>query len=97
MMHFISDKVAQSRIAGWFASNPQPVTEQTTWTEKRLAIEYGGHTYLVQKEQVFQCTHCGHFDPKWDTTEVLRFFQEVLGIKPIEIEIECFISKKVTK
>ncbi len=95
MMHFVSDTVAQKRVAAWFSSNPQPVTSGVTWTEKRLAIEYGGHTYLVQQGQVFQCAHCGHFDPKWETTEVLRFFEEVLGIKPIEIEIECSLPKKV--
>jgi hypothetical protein len=92
-MHLISDKVAQKKVAGWFASNPQAVTEETKWIEKRLAIVYAGHTYLVQKEQIFQCTHCGHYDPKWDTTEVLRFFREVFGVEPTEIEIECSIPK----
>jgi hypothetical protein len=90
-MHLVSSEVTKSRIAKWLM-NATPVDKSPTWTERRMAIEFGGHTYLVVNGQVFQCAHCGHYDPEWSATEVLRFFEETFGIKPHEIEITCTFS-----
>lgn len=94
MKHLISTDVAKSRIAGWIASNPIPVETGNSWTEKRLAIEFGGHLYIVENGQVFQCAHCGHYDPQWKSTEILTYFDELFGIKPVEIEIVCSVAVK---
>jgi hypothetical protein len=83
-----SDLIAQKRIGEWVLS-AHNVTEVSTWTEKRQAIQVGAHTYLVSEGQVFQCAHCGHYDPKWKVQEVLKFFEETMGIKPIEITVTC--------
>lgn len=83
-----SDIITQKRITQWLLS-AFSVTENKTWTETRQAIQFGGHTYLVSEGQVFQCAHCGHYDPEWKAQEVLKFFEETLGIKPIEITITC--------
>lgn len=86
--HIISSDVALKRIAQW-TMQATPLKPNVTWTERRMAIEFGGHTYLVSNGQVFQCAHCGHYDPEWRATEVLNWFEEIMGIKPHEIEIVC--------
>lgn len=86
MTHLVSTEVTRKRIAKWFMQ-AQPV-ENKTWTERRQAIVFGGHTYLVDNGQVFQCAHCGTYDPAWSSVEVLKYFED-LGIKPQEIEITC--------
>ena len=93
MKHLVSKVVSQERIARWFAQ-AKPVSEKTTWTEKRLAIVLGEHTYIVQNNQVFQCAHCGHYDPDWSASEILAFVAENFGVKPIEIEITCTVAVK---
>ncbi len=90
MSHIVSPKLAKSRVAKWLATEGQnPKVPGVSWTETRQAIVYNGHTYLVSSGQVFQCGHCGHWDPDWVAHEVLGFFKETFGIKPIEIEITC--------
>lgn len=90
MKHMISSEVEKARVAKWIL-NATSISKSPTWTEKRLAIEFGGHTYLVTNDQVFQCAHCGHYDPQWSAVGVLSFFEETFGIKPFEIEITCNI------
>ncbi len=84
-------EVTRKRVAKWLDS-AKPIKQQPVWKERRLAIEFGEHTYIVGNGQVYQCVHCGHFDPEWTATEVLEFFKETFGIKPIEIEITCSID-----
>lgn len=96
MKRLISSDVAQSRFTRWLVQ-AQPIKKETTWTERRMAIEYGGHTYLVENDQIFQCAHCGHYDPQWRTTEILNFFEENFGIKPREIEITCSVAEPISK
>lgn len=91
MKHLISDKVAQARVANWLAT-AAPVEKNPTWIEKRQAIVFGDHTYLLEKGQIFQCGHCGHYDPKWVVTEVLAYFEQTFGIKPIEIDVTCSVA-----
>lgn len=83
--------LTRKRVANWLV-DAKPLTEITTWTEQRLVIDFGGHTYIVSDGQIFQCAHCGHYDPKWSVTEVLSFFKETFGIKPYEIEVTCTVS-----
>ncbi len=83
-------EVTRKRVAKWISS-AQPIEKQPTWKERRLAVVFGGHTFVVNNGQVYQCVHCGHFDPEWSATEVLAFFKETFGITPIEIEIECTV------
>jgi len=87
----VSSDITKARIAKWI-EQAKPVSKNPTWTERRQAIEFGGHTYLVSNGQVFQCAHCGHYDPEWSSTEVLRWFEENFGIKPHEIEITCSVA-----
>jgi len=91
MAHMISSEVTKARVAKWI-EQATPVSANPTWTERRLAIDFGGHTYLVVKGQVFQCAHCGHYDPEWKAHEVLAFFEETFGIKPHEIEVTCTVA-----
>lgn len=91
MTHLVSSEVSKARVSKWMLE-AKPVTPTSTWIERRLAIEFGGHTYLVTNGQVFQCAHCGHYDPEWKATEVLRFFDEMFGVKPTEIEIVCSVA-----
>lgn len=91
MKHLVSSEIAKTRVAKWIAQ-AKPVDKNPTWTERRQAIEFGGHTYLVSNGQVFQCAHCGHYDPAWSVQEVLTFFEEVLGGKIIEIEVTCSVA-----
>lgn len=92
MKHYVSSDVMRARISKWLMK-ATPIDGNTTWTERREAIEFGGHTYLVANGQVFQCAHCGHYDPEWSSTEVLTFFEANFGIKPHEIEITCSFVK----
>lgn len=92
MKHLISTDVAKSRLAQWLMK-AQPVKPNVTWTERRMAIKFGGHTYLVENDQVFQCAHCGRYDPQWKTTEVLNFFLENFDVKPEEIEVTCSVAE----
>lgn len=92
-MNLIPDSAARKRIARWIES-AKPVDIVPSWTETRQAIDYGGHTYIVNNGQVFQCAHCGSFDPEWNASEVLNFFKEVLDIKPYEIEVTCTVTVK---
>jgi hypothetical protein len=90
MSHIISSKLAKTRVAKWLATEGQhPKLPGVSWTETRQALIYDGHTYLVSSGQVFQCGHCGHWDPDWVAHEVLDFFKETFGVKPVEIEITC--------
>lgn len=91
MPHFISSDVAKKRIGKWLMQ-ATAVDQDRTWTERRMAIEFGGHTYLVVEGQIFQCAHCGYYDPEWSAVEVLKFFEENFGIKPHEIEITCSVA-----
>jgi|ERR1043165_5569895 hypothetical protein len=91
MKHLVSTDVAKARLAKWLMK-AQPVSPEVTWTERRMAIKFGGHTYLVEKDQIFQCAHCGRFDPQWNTTEVLNFFFENFDVKPEEIEVVCSVA-----
>lgn len=90
--HLVSDDVTKARVAKWLME-ATPVDENTTWVERRLAIEFGGHLFFITKEQVFQCAHCGWYDHEWKNVGVLNFFEETFGIKPIEVEITCTVSR----
>src|SRR4051812_10317216 len=72
--HIISSEVSKKRITEWFAQ-ASPVVPGTTWTEKRRAVTIGEHTFLVEKEQIFQCLHCGTYDPQWSSVEVLTWLE----------------------
>lgn len=88
--------VSRKRIARWMAQ-AIPVQTRPTWIEKRLAIDVGEHTYIISNGQIFECGHCGHYDPEWNATEVLRYL-EGMGNKAYEIEVECSVkipTKKV--
>lgn len=87
----ISNEVSKARVADWL-NQATPIEKNPTWVERRLAIKFGAHTYLLDKEQVFQCAHCGHYDPNRKAQEVINFFQETFGIKPEEIEITCSVA-----
>jgi hypothetical protein len=88
MAHLVSSDVTKARVAKWI-EQATPVNKNPTWTERRMAIKFGEHTYLLTNGQVFVCPHCGHYDPEWSATEVIHFFEENFGIKPHEIEITC--------
>ncbi len=90
--HLISSEVSKNRVAKWIAQ-AKPVDLNPTWTERRMAITFGVHTYLLVNGQVFQCSHCGHYDPQWSATEVLLWFEENFGIKPHEIEVTCSVAE----
>lgn len=93
MKPIVSTIIAQTRIAKWI-TQAKPVDKVKTWTETRRVIDIGEHTYLVESDQVFQCTHCGRYDPKWDIAEVLEFLYETYGAKPYDIEITCTVAEK---
>ncbi len=88
----ISAPETQRRIANWVNST-KSVNDKPTWIERRMALVFGGHTYIVSNGQIFQCGHCGHYDPEWNVTEVLAFFKRTYGIDPIEIEITCSVAE----
>ena len=81
----------RKRIAKWIES-AKAIDTNPVWTEKRLAIDFGGHTYIVNNGQVFQCAHCGTFDPEWNATEVLAFFRDNFNIKEYEIMVTCTVA-----
>ncbi len=89
--HFISSDVSKARIAKWIAQ-AQNWDENPTWIERRLVIEFQGHIYPVVNGQIFQCAHCGHYDPQWSAQEVIKFFQENFGAKSYEIEVTCTLT-----
>jgi hypothetical protein len=91
MTHLSPTEITRKRVAKWVMET-QPVTASTVWTETRLAIDFGGHTYLIQDGQIFQCAHCGHYDPEWKASEVLTFFRDNFGIKPYEIQVNCSVA-----
>ena len=91
MEHLVSSEVTKARVAKWLMET-QPTDKKPTWVERRLAIEFGEHTYILGTDQVFQCAHCGRYDPDWTSTMVIKFFEETFGIKPIEIEITCSVA-----
>jgi len=92
-MHTVSPKVSQARVAKWLnTEGKRPKLPGVSWTETRQAIVFNGHTYLVSSGQVFQCGHCGHWDPDWVAHEVLEYFKNQFGITPIDIEINCTLS-----
>jgi hypothetical protein len=83
--------VTQQRISKWIEST-KSVNEVSTWTEIRQAIVIGEHTYILSNGQVFQCGHCGRFDPEWSVTEVIAFFKATFNVDPIEIEVTCSVA-----
>jgi hypothetical protein len=86
-----TSKVTQQRIAKWIEST-KPINDTPTWTEMRQAIVIGEHTYILNNGQVFQCAHCGRYDPEWKVTEVIAFMKATFNIDPIEIEITCSVA-----
>jgi hypothetical protein len=92
MKPIVSPEVTKARVAKWMME-AKPVDNTTVWTERRLAIVFGEHTYLVTNGQVFQCAHCGHYDPQWSSTEVMAWFKDNFKIEPIEIEITCTVAQ----
>lgn len=93
MNHMVSSEVEKARIANWLL-NATPIKKTPSWIETRLAIEFGGNTYLLDKEQVYQCARCGHYDPKWSVTEVIKFFKENFDdAKLVEVEVRCSINE----
>ena len=91
MSNLTPSEITRKRIAKWMLET-KPVTPQSTWTEKRQAIDFGGKTYIITNGQVFQCGHCGTYDPVWNATEVLTFFRDNFGIKPYDIEVTCSVA-----
>lgn len=89
--HIVSSEVSKNRITKWLMQ-AEPVKTGSTWTEKRRAITIGEHTFLVEKEQIFQCLHCGTYDPQWSSVEVLTWIEENFGSKPFDLEITCTIE-----
>lgn len=83
--------ITRRRVAKWI-EQAKPISEKPVWAEFRQAIDFGGHTYIIQNGQIFQCAHCGHYDPEWSATEVLEFFKEKFGIKPYDIEVSCSVA-----
>jgi len=90
-MKFAPSDIARKRFAKWMIST-KSIQTNPVWTEKRLAIDFGEHTYIIGNGQIFQCAHCGAFDPEWSATEVLTFFKDNLGIRPYEIEVVCSVA-----
>ncbi len=90
--HIVSSAISQQRVARWI-EQAKDVESHPTWTEKRLAIQYADHTYILGSGQVFVCSHCGTYDPEWTATEVIQFFNDVFGIKPTEIEVTVSVAK----
>lgn len=90
MKDLVLTDVMRQRVAKWMNS-AKPLDTNPTWIERRPAMEFGGHIYPIANGQVFQCAHCGHFDPEWSATEVLQFFERI-GAKPIEIEVVCTVA-----
>ena len=84
-------EVTRKRIVKWLMQ-AKPIEVNPTWTERRQAIVIGGHTYIVAHGQVFQCAHCGHFDPEWNATEVLAYAKEMFNAEPFDIEVTCTVK-----
>lgn len=90
-MQLTPSEIMRRRVNKWIME-AKPVDEKPTWTERRLAIDFGEHTYIVSNGQIYQCVHCGHFDPAWSVTEVLTYFKDTFGVKPYEIEVTCSVA-----
>ena len=82
--------LSRRRIAQWIMQ-AKPLKKEETWTETRLAVDFNGHTYLLSNDQIFQCSRCGHHDPRWSVVEIIAFFK-LMGIKPREVEVTCKIE-----
>ena len=91
MNHHKSPAITQQRISKWLMQ-AKSVEQNPTWTETRQAIQFGEHTYILNKNQVFVCGHCGSFDPEWSATEVIDFFRDMYGIKPTEITVQVSVA-----
>lgn len=91
MRHSNESDITRKRIAKW-VSETEPVNKNPTWIERRQAIDFGGQTYIITNGQVFQCAHCGTYDPQWTATEILAFFKDKFGIEPYEIEVTCSVA-----
>jgi hypothetical protein len=91
-MSGLSD-ITRRRVAKWM-NTAKNLDEQPEWTEVRQAIDIGGHTYIVNNGQIYQCAHCGHFDPEWNATEVITYFKETFGAQPYEIRVVCSVAKE---
>jgi len=91
MSHLSPSEVTKRRITKWL-TEAKPVNSHPVWVEYRQAIDVGDCTYIISNGQVFQCAHCGQYDPEWSATEVLQFFKEVMGIYPYEIEVTCSVA-----
>ncbi len=83
--------ISQKRFAKW-VMQAKPVKPLDSWTERRLFIDFGEHTYPLSNGQIFQCAHCGHYDPEWSIVEVLSFFKENFGIEPYEKDVVCTVA-----
>jgi hypothetical protein len=83
--------ISAKRVAKWI-SESKPVSAEPIWQESRLAIDFGGHTYIITNGQIFQCAHCGTYDPQWNATEVVTYFRDKFGIKPYTIQVTCSIT-----
>lgn len=91
MKSLTSPLITQVRISKWLMQ-AKPLSQVKTWTEKRLAIQFEEHTYILSQGQVFQCAHCGAYDPEVTASAVIEFFRENFGIKPIEIEVTVSVE-----
>lgn len=91
MSNLSPSDVERQKINRWIL-NAKSLADQPVWTERRLAIDFGGHTYIVNNGQIFQCAHCGHFDPEWSASKVLSYFYDFFGIKPYEIDVVCTVA-----
>ena len=87
----LSPSEIRSRRIGKWVESAKSVKTTPTWVEQRLAIDIGEHTFIVTNGQIFECAHCGHYDPEWNATEVLEFFKP-MGIEPYEIEVTCTVA-----
>lgn len=93
-MYFSQSEIDRKRVAQWFIQ-AKPINIAPNWTERRLAIDIGEHTYIVTDGQIFQCAHCGHHDPEWTAAVVLAWVKEVFSVEPYEINIVCSIAEVV--
>jgi hypothetical protein len=94
MGRLVLTDAVRKRISKWIL-NSNPITPNSVWTEHRLAIDIGGATHIISNGQIYQCGKCGHYDPEWSATEVLTYFEELMGIKPYEITVACTVATEV--
>ncbi len=84
-------EVDQKRVAKWMLQ-AKPLDERASWIERRQFIDFGGHTYPLTNGQIFQCAHCGHYDPEWSAVTVLTYFKNNFGIEPYEKDVLCSVA-----